>query len=236
MLDSDHEAVSGADIVPVPPDSTTPEIKVHPADAIRFVPLKDSETDSTRKVSPVFGRLLRYGARIAAVACLCGLAWAGGAYYRLGRSPLELMKPGPASEVKQSPEHDEIVRAMAQMAEEIRVLKASVERRAVSQDASVEDARSRESVKSQLDSVQTMTGTAMADLASRVAKLETESTTKLSRVNEQLASIEQQIAASYAALAARGQPPHKRVAHLHDAFDPSRDPTAPGAPRPLGAR
>jgi hypothetical protein len=225
MLDSPGEAVSVADTVPVPPDSNTPEIKVQPADAIlRFVPLKNNEQASTRKSSPVFGRLLRYVGRTAAVACLCGLAWAGGAYYPLGHSPLELMKPSRASEVQQSPEHDEAARAMVQMAEEIRALKASVESRVIARDAGVEDAKSRESVKNQLDP-QTATATAIADLASRVDA-------KLSRVNEQLASIEQQLAA----LASREQPPHKRLAHPHDAFDPSRNPTAPGVPRPLGAR
>jgi uncharacterized membrane protein YccC len=232
MLDSPGGAVSGPETVPVPPDSTTPEIKVQPADAIlRFVPRKDDEQASTRKSSPVLGRLLRCGVRMAVVACLCGLAWAGGAYYPLGHSPLELMKPSRASEVQQSPERDEVARAMVQMAEEIRALKASVEGRIVAQDVGVENAKSRESVKNQPDP-QTATATAIAALASRVDKLEAESTTKLSRVNEQLASIEQQIAA----LASREQPPHKRVAHPHDAFDPSRNPTAPGVPRPLGAR
>lgn len=220
LLGSHDEVVSGADAVPVPPGSSAPEIKVEPADAIlRFAPPKDDEKVSTRKGSSVFGRLLRLGARMAAVACLCGAAWAAGAYYSGGHSPLEFLKPSRASDVQQSPERDEIVRSMAQMAEEIRALKASVEGRSVAQDAGVESA----------------TRAAIADLASRVDKLEAESTTKLSRVNEQLASIEQQIAASYAALASRGRTPHKRVEHPRDAFDPTKDPSAPGAPRPLGA-
>jgi hypothetical protein len=139
--------------------------------------------------------------------------------------------------MQQSPERGEIVRAMAQMAEEIRTLKASVESRAVAQDAVVENAKSRDGVKSQPDAAQTVTSAAIADLANRVDKMEAEFTTRLSRVNEQLAGIEQKIAASYAAMAPREPPPpRKRVAHPHDAFDPSRDPTAPGAPRPLGAR
>jgi hypothetical protein len=247
MLDSHDEAVSGADAVPVPPapatpeipGPTTPEIKVEPADAILRLGPPEGK-DSTRKGSSVFGRLLRFGARTAVVACLCGLAWAAGTYYPLRHSLLELLKPGRASEVQQmqqSPERGEIVRAMAQMAEEIRTLKASVESRAVAQDAVVENAKSRDGVKSQPDAAQTVTSAAIADLANRVDKMEAEFTTRLSRVNEQLAGIEQKIAASYAAMAPREPPPpRKRVAHPHDAFDPSRDPTAPGAPRPLGAR
>lgn len=234
MLDSHDEAVSGSDAVPVPPSPATPEIKVEPADAILRLGPPEGK-DSTGKGSSFFGRLLRYGARTAVIACLCGLAWAAWTYYPLRHSLLELLKPGRASEVQQSPERGEIVRAMAQMAEEIRALKASVESRAGAQDAVVENAKSRDGVKSQPDAVQTATSAAIADLANRVDKMEAEFTTKLSRVNEQLAGIEQQIAASYAAMAPREPPPRKRVAHPHDAFDPSRDPTAPGAPRPLGA-
>lgn len=221
MLDSPDEAVSAADTVPAPPDSHAPEIKIEPADAIRrFAAPKDDEQVSPRKSSSVFGRLLRFGARLVAVACLGGAAWAAGAYYSVGHSPLEFLKLGRASDVQQSKERDEIVRAMAQMDEEIRALKAGVEGRSIAQGPAAESA----------------TRAAIADLASRVDKLEADSTTKLSRISEQLAGIEQQIAASHAALASRGQTPHKRGEHTHDAFDPTKDPNAPGAPRPLGLR
>lgn len=271
MLDSHDEAVSSADAVPAPPapeikintvpvppsspapeikvepvpvpqGSTGPEIKVEPADAIRrFASPKDDEKVASRKGSSAFGRLLGFGARMVAVACLCGVAWAAGAYYPVGHSPLEFLKHGRASDVQQSPQRDEMVRAMAQMADDIRALKASVEGRGIAQDArvenGVENTKNGENAKSQPDAVQTTTGAAIADLASRVDKLEAEFTAKLSRVSEQLAGIEQRIAASDAAPAPRVQTtPRKRVEHPHDAFDPTKDPTAPGAPRPLGAR
>jgi hypothetical protein len=233
--------VSSADTASVPSDSTIREkpnsnnleIKVEPADAIpRSAPPKDTEKASTRKVSPFFRHLLRYGARTAAITCLLVLAWAGGAYYSLGPLPLDLMKPSRASEVPQSSERDEMVRAVRQMTEEISALKTRVRGMAVTQNAGMEKANNGESLKNKLDSMQTT----IADLARRVDKLESESTAKLSQINEQLTSIEQKIAASRVALASRNRPPRKHAKHLHDAFDPTRDPAAPGAPRPLGAR
>jgi hypothetical protein len=232
--DATTRSSSDSSATTLSPDSTALDIKVQPADAIlKTVPLKDSEKASARRASPIFRRFLRYGARTMAVFCLCGLAWVGGAYYSRGRSPLDVLKRNGASAVLQGSERDELVSAVRQMTEEIRALKTSVEGLGVAQEAGATNAKNGESLKNQLDSVQTETKTAIASLAGQVDKLGAESTTKLSQVNEQLASIEQQIAAPRAALASRGQPPHKHE-HPHDAFDPSRDPAAPGAPRELG--
>ena len=82
--------------------------------------------------------------------------------------------------------------------------------------------------------MQTATSTAIADLSSRIGKLETNSSTKLAKINEQLDDIEHRVAPPRVAAASAGTPPRKRVEHSHDAFNPSQDPTAPGAPRPLG--
>lgn len=227
LLKDTEKVISGADTPPLPPDATAPEIKVQPADAILGrIPFKDTEKASTRQVTPFFVRLLRFGARTAVVACLCGLAWAGGVYYSLGHSPFGLVKSSRAPEVQQSPQRDDMVSAVRQMAEEMRALKTSIDGRGVAQDAGQ---------KNQLSSAQTTTAATIADLMGRIDKLDAEFASKLSQVNEQLTSIEKQISASHATLASRAQPPQKRAQHPHDAFDPSRDPNAPGAPRPLGA-
>lgn len=124
MLNSHVEAVSAA----LPPNSAPLEIKVQPADAILGpAPLKDNEKASAQGAPSLFGRLLRYGLGTAAVACLCGLAWAGGEYHSLGHWPFPAMKANQVAEVQQSPERDEMVSTVRQMAEEIRALKTSVE-------------------------------------------------------------------------------------------------------------
>jgi flagellar biosynthesis/type III secretory pathway protein FliH len=237
MLNSCDEAVPEANTATAsPPDTTIPEIKAQAADAIFGpVPLKNTEEESTRRAPPLFERLLRYGPRATVAACLCGLAWVGGSYYSLGYSPFDAMKPNRATEVQQNAEHDEMLSTVREMAEEIRALKTSVEAIGTAQGAGAAGARNLESLKTQFYSVQTKTGDAIADLAGRVEKLESESTAKLSQLSEQLDTVEHQIATPHAASASAGPPLRKRVEHPHDAFDPSRDPTARGAPRPLGS-
>ncbi len=217
-----EKPVSGADS-PLRPDATPREIKLQPADSIRGrAPLGDSEKASAQD-APLFIRLLRYGARGAVIVFLCALAWAAGAYYSLGHSPFEPAKSSPLPEAQQSPSHDEMTATMQQMTAEIRGLKTSVDGRHAAQDAGADQ---------KPDSAQTATSAMITDLAGRIDKMDAEFTTKLSELDEKLASIEKQIAASHATLAARA-PVHKHPKHLHDAFDPARDPAAPGAPRPL---
>lgn len=227
MLISLDKAVPGADAAAQPSDVTPLQIKVNPADAILGTAgLEDAEKTPARKEYTRFGRFLRYSAGTAIIACLCGFAWVAGAYYSAGH-PLDFMKTGAAAGVGQSLAHEDPENAIRQLADEIRALKASVD------EARDADGKSGES-HDRTDTAQTKTGAALSDLTGRVDKLETALTTQLSHVNEQLASIEQKISEPHAISASRARSPARHAEH-HDAFDPSRDPTAPGAPRPLGA-
>jgi hypothetical protein len=84
------------------------------------------------------------------------LAWAGGVYYSLGYSPFDVVKASRAPEGQQSPQHDDIVRAVRQMAEDVRALKTKVDGKDVAQDAVP---------KNQVNSGQTTTGPTIADLS-----------------------------------------------------------------------
>ncbi len=215
------EVVSDAN-TPPPPESTALDLKVQPGDAIfGSAPPKDTEKGSTRKVR----RLWRYGAGISTVALLCALAWAGGAYYSHGHLPIDLVTSSQGPQAQEGPTHDEVASAIRQMAEEIRALKTS----AVGGAQGIGQINQTDHP----DSAQTTSGATINDLVGRVDKLESEFTTRIEKVDEQLSSIQQQISASHLALGSRGQASRKHV-HLHDAFDPSRDPSAPGTPRPLG--
>ncbi len=219
MFATRNEPVFGADkVLPLPPAATAPlEINVKPADTIfGAAPPKDVEKAPAQRESSFFGNLARGGARLAGVAFLCALAWGAGAYYSRGHLPAGLLNFAQGSQALQSPARDDLASSVRQMSEELRALKASVDGREATQNPAP-----------------AASGPAIGDLAGRIDKLESDFTAQFSKMNEQLASIEQQIATSRTALAARGSSPHKHL-HLHDAFDPSRDPTAPGAPHPLG--
>ena len=183
------------------------QIKIEPGDAL-FGPGADKGSQKASRGPSLFGRLLL-------TAVLCGLAWAGGAYYASGHLPFDLMKWSPGYQAQQATERDEMASTLRQMAEDIRALKASVDDK-------------------QAAPVQTTTGATITDLGARLDKLEADITSKLSQVNDRLATIEQQIAASHVASVSRAPAHAKHVEH-HDAFNPALDPNAPGAPRPLGS-
>jgi hypothetical protein len=193
------------------PDEPALELKVEPDDAI-FGPgsLKDPKRAATKDTSS-FGRFFRALARVIVFALLCGSAWAAGAYYS-GHLPFDLT--GHAS-AQQASERDEMMSQLRQMSDDIKTLKASIDAKAV---APLQPAP---------------TGN-VGDLAARIDKLEAELTTKFAQVHDQIATLEQQMSTAHPAVAARVQPHVKHVEHLHDAFDPSQNPAAVGAPRPLG--
>jgi hypothetical protein len=148
----------------------------------------------------------------------------------------------------------EVLRATQEMGEDIRALKANVEALRAAQSQSGNDAATLEGLKTRLDAA----GASIAELAGKVENMQREPEAKLSQVTERLDRIEHQIAgppatASIGAASGNtvaGQPAQAAVAQAkpplenghgqrkiggHDAFDPSKNPTAPGVPRPLGS-
>lgn len=209
MLD---EVVSGEDMAPPPPDAPALAIKVQPDDAIFCPPPRKDEKASTRNASPPFDRFLQYAARTAVVVGVFGLAWATGAYYARGLLPFDSKKSSRATQSQQSLEGDEMVSSLRQLADEVRTLKT----------------------ENQKNSVQAARAATINNLTDRIDKLEAEFRSKLSQMSEQLASVERETSTSHTGLESRGQS-FRKHAEYHDAFDPSQNPTAPGAPRPLGA-
>lgn len=222
MLVSLDKAIPGGDTAPEPLDATPLQIKINPADAILGSPSPQGagETSGRRK-NTRFRGFLRYTVGAAVVGCLCLLAWTAGAYYLAGHPPFYFVN------AQQSLAHNDTESMIRQLADQIRALKASVD------EARDADGKSGEG-HDRIDTVQTKAD-ALSDLTGRVDKLETALTTQLSKINEQLAGIEQKISEPHAVSASRAQSSPRHAEKYHDAFDPSRDPTAPGAPRPLSA-
>ncbi len=237
------------------------EITRHGAEQIR--PSRTEHFAATpRKASSRFKQLFSYGARTALAACLFGFAWAAGSYFSTGQLPFYAIKPPPAPPVatQESVARTEILRATQEMAEDIRGLKANVEALRAPQSQSGNDSAALEGLQTRLDAVKAETGAAIAELGGKVENMQREPGAKLSEVIERLDRIEHQIAplataslgaASAPGNAAAGKPAQPAVApakppleNAHgqrklggrgDAFDPSKNPAAPGVPRPLGS-
>jgi uncharacterized protein YidB (DUF937 family) len=214
------------------------------------------------KAPPRFKQLFSYGARAALAACLFGFAWAAGSYFSTGQLPFYAIKPPPAPPVatQESVARTETLRAAQEMAEDIRALKANVEALRAAQSQPGKDATALEGLQTHLDAVKAETGASIAELAGKVENMQREPEAKLSEVIERLDRIEHQIAplatASLGAASAPGnavagkpaqpavaqaKPPlenahgQRKIGGRGDAFDPSKNPTAPGVPRPLGS-
>jgi uncharacterized protein YidB (DUF937 family) len=211
-----------------------------------------------RKAPPRFERLVAYGSRAALAVCLFGFAWVAGAFFSGGQSPIYAIKPPPTrtAVLQESAERKE-----TQTADDIRALKASVDALRVPQSQSQIDATAFEGLKTRLDAAKSETAASIAEVAGKVEQMQREPAAKLSQVIERLDHIEHQIAAPLATAslgatsapgkaAARKQaqvavapakPPleyahgQRNIGRRGDAFDSSQNPTAPGAPRPLGS-
>jgi hypothetical protein len=215
-----------------------------------------------RKAPPRFEQLFSYGSRAVLAACLFGFAWAAGSYFSGSQSPFYTIKPPPAGPVatQESVARTEMLRAAQETAGDIRALKANVEALRAAQSQSGSDATALEGLKTRLEAVNTETGASIAELTGKVENIQREPEAKLSQVIERLDRIEHQIAplataslgaASAPGNAAAGKPAQPAVAQAKpplenahgqrkiggrgDAFDPSKNPTAPGVPRPLGS-
>ena len=242
MHDSRDEAVAEPSAAAAsPPDANVLEIRASAADAILgSASFQKAEAATARRLPPLFERLLTYGPRAALAACLFGFAGVAGAYFSGGRLPFYAMKPQPAWTDGSQPsvERAEILRSVQKMADEIRALKARVEAMHATQSLSAKDATALEGLKARLDAVKTETGAEIAELAGKVERMQREFT----QVSERFDRVDHRVAAPLATAApAAASASGAAVAHKQtknrrgDAFDPSQNPGAPGAPRPLGS-
>lgn len=212
MNDCQDEAVPEASAAPVAsPDPNVPEITVRASDAI-LGPATVNEENPARGIPPLFKRLLTYGPHAILAVSLGGFAWVTGSHFSGGQLSIYPSEPRPGQTVlpPDGIERTEMLRSVQKMADEIRILKADVKGM-------------------------------HATLTGKVEQLERDSAAKLSKVSGEFDHLEQQIAAlrtaaPAAAAPAPGAAPVRKKAHgdRHDAFDPSQDPAAPGAPRTLG--
>jgi hypothetical protein len=181
--------------------------------------LQKPEASSVRKLPPLFERLFSYGPHAAVAACLFGFIWVAASYFSGGQLPFYVMKPGLVRTVvpQESVERAEMLRTAQKMAEDIRVLKANVEAMHAAHSAIVE-------------------------LAGKVEHMQRDSAAQLSHFIERFDRMEHQIAAVAAAPHGANSVLKAAVARKQarggrgDAFDPSQNPTAPGAPRRLGSQ
>jgi len=127
------------------------------------------------------------------------------------------------------------------MAEEPHAQKAEVEAMPAVQSLSAEDVTGLGNTKPRLDAPMTERSARIAEVSGKVERLPPKPPEKPSKASERFDPIGHEIAALLAAAPVANRsvsvaPVTRKRAHggHSDAFDPSKNPTAPGAPRPLG--
>lgn len=210
------------------PDDAIPWVSAADDRILDPVPTDRSEAVSRRRWPPLAARLLNYGPHAALVAWLFGAAWLMGSHFIVS-TPVVV--------------GDDSVRN-AEMRDAAQ--KASAERYAqetdvgvvrVAQNPSTKAGAGLGTAKPRLDATNSEGGTAVAEVSGKRPK----PAEKHSQVGERVDRIGLEIAALFAAAPAADRSVDaarvaRRRAHSarHDAFDPSQNPNAPGAPRPLG--
>jgi hypothetical protein len=205
-----------------------------------LVLFSNAETGSAWQLPPRLERIFVYGSQAALAACLFGFAWAASSYFSGDHSLLSSLFPPPAKTIvaQDSAERREMLHATQKMAEDLRSLKASVEVLRTAQNQMATETARLENLKTRLDAVKTETSVSIAGLADKIEHVQREPEAKLSQIIERLDRMERQIAAPVAsAVPAQGAATPRKQAQggRGDAFDPTQNPNAPGAPRPLGS-
>lgn len=228
MRDFPEEAAPWASAAAAPPDEDVLEMGTWAADAIHLAHFKQAKAAPARNAPTLVANLLRYGPYAALTACLLGVAWL--AWSHLDRPARTVIQP-------ESVRSDEMGQAVQKMAEEHHAQKAEVEALPAVQSLSAEDVTGLGNTKPRLDAPKTERTAPIAEVSGKVERLPPKSPKKLSKASERFDPIGHEIAALLAAApvadrAVSAAPVARKRAH--DAFDPSKNPTAPGAPRPLG--
>jgi hypothetical protein len=181
--------------------------------------------------SALLAGLLRFGPHAALTAWVIAVAWMAGSHF-----------DGPVRTVvqQQRAEGVEPGQAAQKAAEDLRVQKPQVEAMRAAETLSTKEAVDPGNAKPHLDAVKPEISGGIPEASGKVEHLRPKSGEAPSKAGKQLDRIGLEIATLMAAAPAADRSAHAPGAERrarttrHDAFDPSLNPTAPGAPRPLG--
>ncbi len=216
-----------------PSDGETVEIGARAADAIvGSLPSEKIEAVLARSTPTLAAGLLRYGPHAVLTAWLVGVAWMVGSC---------LIGPDRTVVHQESPQSTKMGPAEQNMTEKLHAQKAEVEAMHAAQTLSTKDVSGLANVKPRLDAAKTEISAAIVEPSGKIEHSRPKSTDRLSKANERLDRIGLKIAALLAAapvvdhsVSAAPVAQRRAQGRRHDAFDPSLNPSAPGAPRPLG--
>ena len=211
------------------PDDAIPWVSAADDGILDPVPTDRPEAVSRRRAPPLAARLLNYGPHAALTAWLFGAAWLVGSHFLVSTPIVGGEKSVQSAKMRE---------AAQKVAAEHSAQKTDAEVVRAAQSLNTKAATRLGTAKPRLDATDTEVGPAIAEVSGNRPK----PAEKHSKVSGRFDRIGLEIAALVAAApAADGSADAAPVARRrpqsarHDAFDPSQNPNAPGAPRPLGS-
>jgi hypothetical protein len=211
----------------VPPDEDLLEIGAQATDASRPAHFKQDKAAAARDAPTLIANLLKYGRHAALTACLFGAGWL--TWSHLDRPAKIVIQP-------ESARAAEMGTATQKVAEEPHTQKAELDALPGAQSQNTKDVTGLGGTKPP----KTEISGAIAEVSGKVEQPPPESREKPSKPSERFDPIGHEITSLLAAAPVANRStsaavPRKRTkSEGGDAFDPSKNPTAPGAPRSLG--
>jgi hypothetical protein len=250
---TDQMGIAALDFSPAaPPAADGPELRAERSDAPMSAP------DSNDPATPAEGRPLAalkgaviYGCRFLWAALLYGAAGLAGWLIAEAAWPTLAVMPGfvRTMATRDSADRAALLRTTQKMEEEIRALRAEMETMRASTQAATPSADAVENLGRRIDAMKTETGAAIGALSTEVEGLRRDAAAKTAPTSAPQEQAAARSPRSEYVILEQGAPRRTTVSatvkvgeglrrpkpRRNDAFEPSKHPNAPGAPRPLGA-
>jgi hypothetical protein len=228
-----------------------PELRAERADAAIAAKVSDDpETRAARKPLAAFKHAVIYGFRLLWAALVYGVTGLAGWLIAEAAWPTLSAMPGLVRTMatQDSADRAALLRTTQKMEEEIRALHAEMETMRASTQAATPATDAVENLGKRIDAMKTETGAAIGALSTEVEGLRRESATKPAPTSAPPEQASAHSSRSEYVILEQGAPRRTTVSatvkvgeglrrpkiRRNDAFEPSKHPNAPGAPRPLG--
>lgn len=227
------------------PAADGPELRAERSDAAMSAPIRDeAKAHAARRPLAAFKDAVIYGFRLLRAALLYGAAGLAGWLIADAAWPTLSAMSGLVRTMatQDSADRAALLRTTQKMEEEIRALRAEMGAMRSSMQAATPSADAVESLGRRIDAMKTETGAAIGALSSQVDGLRRDvAAAKPAQTGERSAQTERAVVESSAprrttvsAAVKIGEGLRRPKIRRGDAFEPSKYPHAPGAPRPLG--
>lgn len=235
-----------------------PEVRAERADAPIAAPVSDdAATPAERRPLAAVKRAVVYSARLLWAALVYGAAGLAGWLIAEAAWPTLAAAPGfiRTLATQDSADRAALLRTTQKMEEEIKALRAEIETMRASAQAATPTADAVENLGKRIDAMKTETGAAIGALSTEVEGLRRDAAAKPAPAvapSEQAGARAEQVGArsqrseyvileqsaprrtTVSATVKVGEGLRRPKLRRNDAFEPSKHPNAPGAPRPLG--